>query len=195
MPMRQLRAMVALMSPAMATAAALVGGGPACQKGGGGAAPAATVAAEAPASATTAPVADAARPLAGRAGCAEDPRVTPWRAGLRIAGAAHAVEVVSTLPPGAQAAGRAAPTMGKNTLTVALTDAKGAPAAEASLHLAASMPDHGHGAAPVQGRREGGHHVFEQLDLFMPGVWQFDFLARRPGQADDTATVTLCIDG
>ena len=129
------------------------------------------------------------------ASCASDARVTAWQPGLTAKGGQIAVTVVATKPPGAQAAGTDPPTMGKNAITVQVRNASGSAVDGAQVDLVASMPDHAHGPATAHARAAADTYVFDPLDLFMPGVWKLDFTVMRAGQADEVASLTLCIAG
>ncbi|MFT3776561.1 MAG: FixH family protein [Minicystis sp.] len=124
--------------------------------------------------------------------CASDPRVTSYAVGASAAAMDGKVKVtfVDAQP--------APPAKGSNAWTIDLTDDAGQPIEGATISLKPFMPDHGHGATVIPAVKPGsqaGRYVVDQIELFMPGVWQSTFTITPSGGAPDTVVFTFCVDG
>ena len=123
-------------------------------------------------------------------GCANDPRVTAFAAGMQAKSSSDAIaaEIVNASPSPPQ---RGPGDGGFNTWTLKLT-ANGAPPPASSVTVKTLMPDHGHGSARVPTVTDNGDGTYQIGDLyfFMAGVWTVSFSVNP----QDTATFTICVE-
>lgn len=88
----------------------------------------------------------------------------------------------------------APPEVGLNTLVVAVEPPTGGVPAVKPF-----MPMHGHGTTPLrfEGSDNGdGTWSYPDMDLFMPGLWEFTFEAEDDGGAVvDAAVFRFCVEG
>ena len=123
--------------------------------------------------------------------CATDSRVQPYVAGVdgKAKDGKVRVRFVDANP--------APPAKGDNAWTVDVLDVSGRPLDGAAVTLKPFMPDHNHGSSiKPQIAPEGtpGRYKLTNVNLFMPGVWQFTFGIEAPGLSD-TVVLTFCVDG
>jgi len=139
--------------------------------------------------------AEGAGGLAGTVGCASDPRVDTYSAGMSKLGERGALSfrILSSDP--------SPPGRGTNTFELDLTSSDGNSTPPA-LGVNLLMPDHGHGARLVPRivyQPASATFSISPLDLFMAGVWRIEFTARASDTAsaetvDDTA-FHFCVEG
>lgn len=120
--------------------------------------------------------------------CASDERVAQYRSGM-TASASGVVLTLVHADPGP-------PAKGTNVWKVAATDSSGAALEGATLTVASSMPDHGHGTSvtPLIESTGDGAWTVSQLSLFMPGVWRVVFTVTKQGTVAEVAFF-FCIEG
>ncbi len=124
-------------------------------------------------------------------GCAGDPRVTEYQAGMEAKSEDGSI-TVSLLD-----ADPAPPAKGDNVWTLKIVDAAGAPVTGATLALQAYMPDHAHSSTVVPEITPAGDgtYTLDPVNLFMPGVWEITVDVSPPGGTVQSVLFTLCILG
>lgn len=85
----------------------------------------------------------------------------------------------------------APPDVGKNRWTVQTS-----PSAAGAVRVRPWMPLHGHGTSPewYEATASGADWVFEDIDLFMPGLWELRFTVDSTDQ-DTGALFRFCLEG
>lgn len=128
---------------------------------------------------------------AGTVTCSTDSRVTPYTAGMTMAGTSgNYTFAITAMQP-------APPATGTGTMSLKITDKSGAPVTDATVSLALFMPDHGHGSSitPQVAVADGGYNI-TNVYLFMPGVWRMTFTAASADKSvTDTGVVLFCVPG
>jgi hypothetical protein len=123
--------------------------------------------------------------------CDNDPRGMTYAIGLSATSAHGSMKAsfVDATP--------APPAKNENSWTLKLTDTHGNPITGATLAVAPFMPDHGHGppALPLWMEMGGGTYVINQIDFFMPGIWQVTFTITPTSGPADSLVFTFCVDG
>ncbi len=119
--------------------------------------------------------------------CSNDARVTAYADHMKFKGSTWSVELLSAdpSPPGLQL----------NTWTFQVLDAQNNPVTGATVALVPWMPDHGHGPSvnPVV-TASGSTYTVNNIDFFMPGVWQLTFNITNGGVKDE-AVIDFCVSG
>jgi hypothetical protein len=124
--------------------------------------------------------------------CADDPRASPYAAGMtEQSQAGNFTLKLQTSQP-------APPAKGDNTWDIQLVDAAGAPLDGATIDVVPFMPDHGHGtsidAVVTPADSGGGEYSISRVNLWMPGLWQVT-LRTQAGGATDDVVLAFCITG
>ena len=145
----------------------------------------------------------------GEVGCADQPDLDTYAAGIKRLGAAGRFdfELVSSTP--------APPALDNNTFVVRVTEASSDQPLNGELSVALDMPQHGHPSPKsptVTFDPDAKVFTLDPMDLFMVGLWQitFSFAAVSPeengaggsaGEADapssgpaDSAVFRFCIE-
>lgn len=123
--------------------------------------------------------------------CADDSRVTPFRANMHVLGTSnvYTYTLLSSNPN--------PPANGTNSMVLQITNASGAPQTDLTISLKSDMPDHGHGASvqPTVKVVDKAYQI-DNIVLFMPGVWRMTFAAESAdGSQKDTGVFYFCISG
>jgi YtkA-like len=124
--------------------------------------------------------------------CAKDSRATPYAVGVQ----AKATDTKLTVH--FMDADPAPPDKGLNTWTVQLLDGQGKPVNGATIVTKPYMPDHGHASPtkpPFKPKGMDGSYEIDEVNLFMPGLWQITFDVSAPGGVADSAVIDFCVDG
>jgi YtkA-like len=124
--------------------------------------------------------------------CDTDPRAMIYSSGLTQ------TSMDGTVKATFSSANPAPPAKGENDWTVTLMDAHGSPMSGAALTVKPWMPDHGHGSSVVPTITPGsaaGSYQLENLDLFMPGIWQVTLTITPTGGTVETVVFSFCING
>lgn len=133
---------------------------------------------------------------AGAAGsqgvCAKDNRAQSYSPGMELPGKAglYSVRLESISPVPAF--------KGDNLWKVQIVDASKQPVDGLTLKVKPFMPDHGHGSSitpQIKPQGAGGRYDVEQLNLFMPGLWQVFFTVQPAAGGGDEAEVAFCVEG
>ncbi|APR86466.1 Hypothetical protein A7982_11815 [Minicystis rosea] len=124
--------------------------------------------------------------------CATDPRVTSYAVGISAASTDGSIKVTfaDALP--------APPEKGGNVWTIDVADAQGNPIDGATITLKPFMPEHGHAATIIPTVKAGdkpGRYVVDNIELFMPGIWQNTFTITPSGGVGEPVVFTFCVDG
>lgn len=125
------------------------------------------------------------------AGCLNDPRVTPYAAGMQTMSSSGELrfQLVQSDP--------APPIRGTNSWTMKVFNGAGTSIDGLALKATTFMPDHGHGSSivpEVTALPAGGYSV-ANLYLFMPGVWRITLATTTDGGLSDSAQFLFCIEG
>jgi hypothetical protein len=123
--------------------------------------------------------------------CNNDPRGMTYAIGL------SATSANGLMKASFRDATPAPPAKNENSWTLKLTDAHGNPITGATLAVVPFMPDHGHGppAQPLWMEMGGGSYIINQIDFFMPGIWQVTFTITPTLGPADSLVFTFCVDG
>jgi hypothetical protein len=156
---------------------------------------------------------DAAPSDANVVDCTTDPLVETYAAGMKAQGATGVFqfEIVQVYVENAQGQQvTAPPTLGINRWIVRVLDKSGNPVKGLSfppetmspwpagwpVGVLPYMPRHGHPSSlwPTLTDNMDGTYTVDNLDLYMPGVWQVTFNAKSSSQAD-SGVFGFCIAG
>jgi hypothetical protein len=92
----------------------------------------------------------------------------------------------------------APPAKGLNKLTIDVTDDAGQPIDGATIAVKSCMPLHGHCSTitpTITAGSQPGRYVIDQVELFMPGLWEIALTVTPSGGAADPVSVSFCIEG
>jgi hypothetical protein len=119
--------------------------------------------------------------------CDEETRAPPYSAGMTFEGSEGVTIALTDSAP-------APPILGNNTWTLDVTDASGAPLADATITATQFMVDHGHpGSRTIYVTSLGeGSYKAAPVNFNMSGYWETTFTVKTAA-LEDTIVVKTCI--
>jgi hypothetical protein len=92
----------------------------------------------------------------------------------------------------------APPSKDDNDWLVEIVSPTDAPLDDLEVSAVPFMPDHGHGTpkrTKISPAGEPGRYLIEEVNLWMPGIWEVTIEAKDGADLDDFVVYTFCIEG